>query len=122
MRRPKVKALFAGWWLVAACSVVCTVAYAQQDAVPVAPAVPAASAATGMPEPQPNETNAQRARSQPGNNAPFWRGVHDSGKTPGSVNNLQLGERGRARARHRPARRGDKSATTGSFRTAARCW
>lgn len=94
MRRPKVKALFAGWWLVAACSVVCTVAYGQQDAVPVAPAVPAASAATGMPEPQPNETNAQRALSQPGNNAPFWRGVHDSGKTPGSVNNLQLGERG----------------------------
>ncbi len=46
------------------------------------------------PEPQPADSNAQRARSQPLNNAPFWRGVHDSGRNPGSVNNLQLGERG----------------------------
>jgi formate dehydrogenase subunit gamma len=45
-------------------------------------------------EPQPNDTNAQRQRSQPGNNAPFWRGVHDSGRTPGTVNNLPMGERG----------------------------
>jgi len=64
---------------------------AQQDAPPVA-AAPVASAV--LAEPQPNETTAQRSRSQPGNNAPFWRGVHDSGKTPGSVNNLQMGERG----------------------------
>ena len=34
-------------------------------------------------EPQPDETNAQRAKSQPGNNAPFWRGVHDSGTQQG---------------------------------------
>ena len=87
MRRPRVKALFAGWWL----AVACTATFAQQDAAPVAP--PASAAAT-VPDPQPNETNAQRARSQPGNNAPFWRGVHDSGKAPGSVNNLQMGERG----------------------------
>ena len=45
-------------------------------------------------EPQPNETNAQRQHSQPGNNAPFWRGVHDSGRTPGTVNNFPMGERG----------------------------
>ncbi len=49
---------------------------------------------TVIPEPQPGDSNAQRARSQPLNNAPFWRGVHDSGRAPGTVNNLQLGERG----------------------------
>ena len=49
---------------------------------------------TALPEPQPTDTNAQRARSQPLNNAPFWRGVHESGRAPGSVNNLQVGERG----------------------------
>jgi formate dehydrogenase subunit gamma len=49
---------------------------------------------TVVPEPQPTDTNAQRARSQPLNNAPFWRGVHDSGNVPGTVNNRQLGEPG----------------------------
>ena len=49
---------------------------------------------TVVPDPQPNDSNAQRARSQPLNNAPFWRGVHDSGRAPGTVNNLQQGERG----------------------------
>jgi formate dehydrogenase subunit gamma len=62
-----------------------------QQAESTGSAAPAASAA---PLPQPSDTNAQRALSQPGNNAPFWRGVHDSGKAPGSVNNLQAGERG----------------------------
>jgi formate dehydrogenase subunit gamma len=33
--------------------------------------------------PKPDETNAERAKSQPGNNAPFWRGVHDSGRQSG---------------------------------------
>jgi formate dehydrogenase subunit gamma len=33
--------------------------------------------------PKPEDTNAQRAQSQPGNNAPFWRGVHDSGHQSG---------------------------------------
>ena len=64
----------------------------QDDRVPPA-AAPAASAET-LAEPQPNETNAQRARTQPGNNAPFWRAVRESGKTPGSVNNMQMGEKG----------------------------
>ena len=49
---------------------------------------------TPLLEPQPGDTNAQRAKSQPLNNAPFWRGVHDSGKTPGTVNNRDLGELG----------------------------
>ena len=56
-------------------------------------AMPASGAAVGA-EPQPAETNAQRARNQPGNNAPFWRGVHDSGRKPGTVNNLDQGDRG----------------------------
>jgi formate dehydrogenase subunit gamma len=47
-----------------------------------------------LPEPQPTDSNAQRARSQPLNNAPFWRGVHNSGVVPGTVNNLEMGERG----------------------------
>jgi formate dehydrogenase subunit gamma len=64
----------------------------QDDRVPPA-AAPAASAQV-LTEPQPNETNAQRAKTQPGNNAPFWRGVRESGKTPGSVNNMQAGEKG----------------------------
>ncbi|HET9976731.1 MAG TPA: formate dehydrogenase subunit gamma [Burkholderiaceae bacterium] len=31
--------------------------------------------AAGVAAPQPGDTNAQRAKSQPGNNAPFWRDV-----------------------------------------------
>ncbi|MGZ8259254.1 MAG: formate dehydrogenase subunit gamma [Caldimonas sp.] len=49
---------------------------------------------TVVPEPQPNDSNAQRAKSQPLNNAPLWRSVHESGRIPGTVNNLQLGEPG----------------------------
>ena len=36
-------------------------------------------------EPNPDETNAQRGKSQPGNNAPVWRAVRDSGNTPGTT-------------------------------------
>ncbi|NRF70734.1 formate dehydrogenase subunit gamma [Aquincola sp. S2] len=36
------------------------------------------------PEPKPDETNAQRAKSQPGNNAPFWRAVRESGVNKGT--------------------------------------
>jgi formate dehydrogenase subunit gamma len=35
--------------------------------------------------PKPDDTNAERARSQPGNNAPFWRGVRNSGDAPGRI-------------------------------------
>src|SRR5262245_15901759 len=34
-------------------------------------------------EPKFDENNAQRNKSQPGNNAPFWRGVRDSGEQAG---------------------------------------
>ena len=49
-----------------------------------ADASPAASAVTaGVPEPQPTDTQAQRSKSQPGNNAPFWRAVRESGEQAG---------------------------------------
>jgi formate dehydrogenase subunit gamma len=44
-------------------------------------------------DPKPDETNAQRTKSQPGNNAPFWRGVRESGQAPG-VSNLPAAEAG----------------------------
>ena len=34
--------------------------------------------------PKPDENNAERMRSQPGNNAPMWRAVRDSGLQPGT--------------------------------------
>ncbi len=34
-------------------------------------------------EPKPDENNAERSKTQPGNNAPFWRGVRESGTQPG---------------------------------------
>ena len=34
-------------------------------------------------EPKPDETNGQRGKSQPGNNAPFWRAVRESGNNEG---------------------------------------
>jgi formate dehydrogenase subunit gamma len=37
-------------------------------------------------EPRPDESNAQRGKSQPGNNAPFWRAVRESGTQEGVVN------------------------------------
>jgi formate dehydrogenase subunit gamma len=36
-------------------------------------------------EPKPDENNAQRGVTQPGNNAPFWRGVRESGENAGVV-------------------------------------
>ncbi|TMH29117.1 MAG: formate dehydrogenase subunit gamma [Betaproteobacteria bacterium] len=45
------------------------------------------------PEPLPNENNAQRAKTQPGNNAPFWRGVRNSGDKPG-ISSLPGAEKG----------------------------
>ncbi|MBS0443714.1 MAG: formate dehydrogenase subunit gamma [Proteobacteria bacterium] len=53
-------------------------AWAQGSA---APADAASTAAAGLP--RPDETNAQRAKSQPGNNAPLWRAVRDSGNQAG---------------------------------------
>lgn len=65
-------------------------------AVPVqaqAPSEPAVSTASNGPPadfkapaaPLPEESNAERAKSQPGNNAPFWRAVRESGQEKGVV-------------------------------------
>ncbi|MBL8351421.1 MAG: formate dehydrogenase subunit gamma [Burkholderiaceae bacterium] len=66
---------------------------------PTAPAA-AADAPKGPPagfvapdEPRPDEGNAERAKSQPGNNAPFWRAVRESGNTAG-ISNLPGAEQG----------------------------
>ena len=57
-----------------------------------APVVPATDAAKGPPAgfvapalPAEGESNAQRHQSQPGNNAPMWRAVRESGTTPGTT-------------------------------------
>jgi formate dehydrogenase subunit gamma len=80
----RVRALGLIWW----CLALACAARAQHTASPggarpdtspgkpppgfVAPALP-----------KPDDSNAERAKSQPGNNAPFWRSVHDSGREPG---------------------------------------
>jgi formate dehydrogenase subunit gamma len=56
-------------------------AVAQQ---PLPPADPPPAAA-GPALPKADESNAERSKTQPGNNAPFWRGVRDSGTQPGYV-------------------------------------
>jgi len=54
------------------------------DAAPVANGPPAGFVAPALPAP--DETNGARYKSQPGNNAPIWRAVRDSGTAPGTVN------------------------------------
>ena len=61
-----------------------------QTAAPVAttpsPAQPATlppPAFVNQAEPKANETNAERGKTQPGNNAPIWRAVRESGTQPG---------------------------------------
>ena len=44
-------------------------------------------------DPGAEENNAQRAKSQPGNNAPMWRAVRETGAQPG-VSNLPGAEKG----------------------------
>ncbi len=60
---------------------------------PTAAPTPAPAATQGPPagfvagaEPRPDDSNAQRAKSQPGNNAPLWRAVRESGNQEGIVN------------------------------------
>jgi formate dehydrogenase subunit gamma len=53
--------------------------YAQTAAAPKGP--PADFVAPA--EPKADESNAERAKSQPGNNAPLWRAVRESGTQPG---------------------------------------
>ena len=56
------------------------------EAPPAAAGLPPAAsavAAEAAPLPRPEDTNAERQRSQPYNNAPFWRGVRESGHQAG---------------------------------------
>src|SRR4051812_34807070 len=66
--------------------------HAQTAAPASAPAGPPAGFVAPA-EPQADETNAQRAKTQPGNNAPFWRAVRESGHQPG-VSSLPGVEKG----------------------------
>lgn len=61
-----------------------------QAQTPAGAAPPPAATNNGPPagfvapaEPRPDESNAERAKSQPGNNAPNWRAVRESGTNPG---------------------------------------
>jgi formate dehydrogenase subunit gamma len=58
-----------------------------QTAAPAADAPKAAPPAgfVAPAEPKADENNAQRAKTQPGNNAPFWRAVKESGTQQGTV-------------------------------------
>ena len=78
-RRPL---LAAGLWLAAALT--SAPAWAQTAAPASAPEANA---------PRAEDTNAERARSQPLNNAPFWRGVRESGREAG-ISNLPGAEKG----------------------------
>jgi formate dehydrogenase subunit gamma len=70
-------------------------AAAQDNAAPAqaAPRFAPPASFAGVPAPQADETNAQRTKTQPGNNAPFWRQVHESGSTAG-VTSLPGAEKG----------------------------
>ncbi len=81
--------------LLAALTLMC----ASAQSTPATPAS-APTAASGRPadfvapaEPKSDDTNAQRAKSQPGNNAPFWRAVQQSGVNKG-ISNLPGAEQG----------------------------
>jgi formate dehydrogenase subunit gamma len=66
----------------------CCAALLLAVAAPTSFAQAAASAPAGFvapAEPKPDESNAQRQKSQPGNNAPFWRAVRESGNREGTT-------------------------------------
>jgi formate dehydrogenase subunit gamma len=65
--------------LIAAFALALPLALPAQTAAPADPAKPAGPPAgfVAPAEPKPDETNAERGRTQPGNNAPFWRAVKE---------------------------------------------
>ncbi len=69
-----------------------SLAHAQAQTEAVAPKGPPAGFVAPA-EPKPDENNAQRGKTQPGNNAPFWRGVRESGNQQGitSLPGAELG-------------------------------
>jgi formate dehydrogenase subunit gamma len=58
-------------------------AWSQQATVPADPAKGPPAGFVAPAEPKPDESNADRGKSQPGNNAPFWRAVRESGNQVG---------------------------------------
>src|SRR5690349_15076391 len=88
-----MRAMIRSWVVVAAALVVldgralAQAAAAHPQAFAAQPQPPAAVLQTAprVAVPRANDTNAERAISQPGNNAPFWRGVRDSGNQPGVI-------------------------------------
>jgi formate dehydrogenase subunit gamma len=71
---------------VAAAALAVPLALQAQQAAPADAAKPAAVLPPDLAAPAlpgPDETNAERGKSQPGNNAPMWRAVRDSGIKPG---------------------------------------
>lgn len=71
--------------LLAACALVMAAGAAQAQAAAEAPTAPKGPPAgfVAPAEPRPDESNAERGRSQPGNNAPIWRAVRETGTQPG---------------------------------------
>ena len=74
-------------WVIALAAMLAVPGWALAQATTAQPqaATGVLQAASGVALSQPNDTNAQRAISQPGNNAPFWRGVRNSGNQPGVI-------------------------------------
>jgi len=75
-------------WVVGAALVagLAALAQAQTNAPPTAPTDAPAGArpeAAAPPLPKADDTNAERAHSQPGNNAPLWRAARNSGNVEG---------------------------------------
>ncbi len=74
-------------WLVSAALCLVACASLAQGAAPATPDAKGPPAGFVVPaDPKADDTNAERARSQPGNNAPVWRAVRESGNTPGTSN------------------------------------
>lgn len=71
--------------LLAVSALVLAAGTAQAQAAAEAPAAPKGPPAgfVAPAEPLSDESNATRGKSQPGNNAPMWRAVRESGTTPG---------------------------------------
>jgi len=60
-------------------------AQAQQAAAPAEPIKGPPAGFVAPAEPKPDENNAVRGKTQPGNNAPFWRAVRETGQAEGVV-------------------------------------
>jgi formate dehydrogenase subunit gamma len=71
-------------------------AIAQQQPAPepAAPRYAPPASFPSAPVPKAEDTNAQRTKTQPGNNAPLWRQVHDSGSNNAGLTTLPGAEKG----------------------------